>query len=205
MGARDRSAANVQRGRHEQVDAQGFGADRSADDIDDGIRGSDFVEVNWLNVDVVYLGFRRAERQKDFVRRRPRRLGDRSLCDNLAESRSGCVRAGDHGRHRSLVHRDVPNGPCWSACAMLFRAQVPVSRNRVLLLPELLARQIFFAVYDNVKLAGGDTSRGRTRESSSVAPMFRPATVFSNRSSGTPASSRAPRNMSPLIPEKQSR
>ena len=44
-----------------------------------------------------------------------------------------------------------------------------------------------------------------TFEISSVAPMFRAATVSSRSLDETPASIKAARNMSPLIPEKQSR
>src|SRR5713226_8563089 len=44
-----------------------------------------------------------------------------------------------------------------------------------------------------------------TFEISRCAPMFRAATVSSKSFGETPASIRAARNMSPLIPEKQSR
>src|SRR5437899_2206578 len=47
--------------------------------------------------------------------------------------------------------------------------------------------------------------RSQTREISNRAPTFNTATVSSSSRGGTPASMSAPRNMSPLTPEKHSR
>ena len=66
--AGDCSAANIQRRTDELIDAERLGADRRADDIHDRVGRADFVEVNVLDVDVVDLGFRRAQREKDFAR-----------------------------------------------------------------------------------------------------------------------------------------
>ena len=73
-----------------------------------------------------------------------------------------------------------------------------------LLLEENLARQFLFAVHEDIHL-GRLMPLRLTREISSRAPMFSAATVSSKSLAGTPASTRAPRNMSPLMPEKQSR
>ncbi len=51
----------------ELIDAERLGSNGGANDVDDSVGGSDFVKVNVLDVDVVDLGFSRAQREKDFA------------------------------------------------------------------------------------------------------------------------------------------
>src|SRR5581483_9208480 len=70
--------------------------------------------------------------------------------------------------------------------------------------PVLFPRHILFAVNPDVHL-GGRNSAAHHAVISSLAPIPSAATVFSSSFGDTPASTRAPRNMSPLMPEKHSR
>ena len=64
------SAANVQRRTHPLVDAERFGSDRGADNIDHRIDGADLVKMNSLDRSVVNLGFGRAQSLEDANRSR---------------------------------------------------------------------------------------------------------------------------------------
>ena len=58
----------------------GLGSDRGANDIDHRVHRADFVEVDFLDVVVVNLGFRRAQRLKDGDRGALRALADCATC-----------------------------------------------------------------------------------------------------------------------------
>ena len=75
---------------------------------------------------------------------------------------------------------------------------------RVLLRPVLLPRQILLAVHPNIDFGRGNSA---AHDSRNLQPRSHPsaATVSSSSRGETPASTSAPRNMSPLMPEKHSR
>ncbi len=84
MGALYRASANIQRGADNFIHSQSLGSHRGADDIHHRVHGADFVEVHFINVAVVDLGLRRAQRLEDGDRGVLRALADRCLADDLA-------------------------------------------------------------------------------------------------------------------------
>ena len=61
MGALDGAAPHVEGRRDPTIDGEEFGSGGGADDVNDGVDGADFVEVNALNGDGVDGGFGFAE------------------------------------------------------------------------------------------------------------------------------------------------
>ena len=65
MGHFCRAAADVQRRAGEFLDAERVEADAGADDVHDGVHGADFVEMNFLERNVMDRGFGFAEFVED--------------------------------------------------------------------------------------------------------------------------------------------
>ena len=84
-------------------------------------------------------------------------------------------------------------------------AHVHACAPEPLLLEENLARQFLFAVDEDIHLGRCDTAASDPRNFQARSDVQRRHRLFEAASAGTPASTRAPRNMSPLMPEKQSR
>ena len=62
MRALHGAPAHIQRGAHDLIHSQRFGSNGRADDIHHRVHCAYFVEVHLLDVDVMNLGFRRAQR-----------------------------------------------------------------------------------------------------------------------------------------------
>jgi hypothetical protein len=65
VSAGDGTAADVQRRANELVDAERFGSDGCADNVDNGVGGPDLMKMNVLEVDIVNLGFGCTEGKKN--------------------------------------------------------------------------------------------------------------------------------------------
>ena len=74
----------------------------------------------------------------------------------------------------------------------------------MLFLPELLSRQVLLSTHKHINFTGRNAGAIDARELQPRADV-QLGDCLLNNSNGTPASTRAPRNMSPLMPEKQSR
>ena len=176
--ALDRSSAHVQRRAYPFFDRKRLRSHGGADDIDQGIDGADFVEADSLDWRIVNLGFGLAQSLED------------SDCSFLR----GCRRSADLLDNA----RESPFRPRACLCSW------HVSCIVILLLPENFARQIFFAVRVHIDFGRRNSA---TRHPLNLQPrtdIERRDRVF-QKLGDTPASTSAPRNMSPLMPEKQSR
>jgi hypothetical protein len=119
------------------VDGERFCADGGADDIDEGVDGSDFVEVDLVDGAVVDFGFGGSESFED------------ADCGGFGGARD--VGGGDDGAdfgEAASVRMGVGVRGMMSAGAMLS------------LFPEDLAGKIFFSIGVNVDFGGGDAVAG---------------------------------------------
>src|SRR5258708_16985280 len=85
MRADHRAAANVQWRTNPFIHAQSFRADRGAYDIDNRVNGADFMEMNFLDVNIVNLCFHRAKRFKNPDGPIFRSLADGCPVDDLSD------------------------------------------------------------------------------------------------------------------------
>ena len=85
MRAIDGSATDVERRTNPLVNSEGQTADGRANNIYDGIDGADFVEVNFLHVGVVNLGFGLAQGLEDGKSALLRRGRNVSVANNLLD------------------------------------------------------------------------------------------------------------------------
>ena len=84
MRALHGAAADIQRRAHNFIHAERLSSDRGADDVHHRVHRADFVEVDFLDVDVVNLGFGRAQRFEDGNRGLLCAFADARLADDLA-------------------------------------------------------------------------------------------------------------------------
>ena len=167
MGAFDGACADVEGRADPLINGETFRADGGANDIDEGVDGSNFVEVDVFDAAVVDLGFGRAEVFEDANGRGFGCGGNVGGVDDLAdfgETASVRVSVGV-GWMRMRDRGDAS----FMAVAMRMcvgrRMRVRVCRLRSVgrsrfLLPEDLAREVFFSVGVDVDFSGGDAVAG---------------------------------------------
>ncbi len=214
-----RSPADVQRRAHDLINAQRLGPDGGANDIDHRVHGAYFVKVNALNVAVVNFRLSRAQRLENRSRRGLCALADRGLAYHLANFLQSSS--------LSVFVRRGCRRPSTFIASLAVVVLPQIDRIMFVIVPGVMMTGLMHA-HDHVpaphpagpqRLRAANLFRRRrthptwsaaiplrvTREISNRAPISKAATVSSRSFAGTPASTRAPRNMSPLMPEKQSR
>ena len=178
------------------LDCQCLSAHRCAHDIGDRVSRSDFVEVDVLHVNVVDLCLGSSQCDEDLARRLLGAVADGGRFDNLQNlvqiSAMG-VRIGVlHVRARGRVHDR-------------FHGCGRVRTHGLRVWAQNSSRGRSFWPFTITSTLVAEIPLRSTREASKVIPKSSAATVFWNNSNGTPASTNAPRNMSPLMPENPSR
>jgi len=156
------------------------------------------VEMNLLDVGIVDFGFGFTEHLEDAERRCFCVLRYRRLADDIANLAQSAMRMRVRLIVRVLVIMLV-----FMAVRMRVHRAIGVAvlmDMPTLLRPVLIARHILLAMDDDINFGCGHAIAQDARDLE-----FRSDVQGAHGSGETPASTRAPRNMSPLIPLKQSR